>query len=201
MTTLYPSPKNAPPRGTVESLWIRHERYIGSLIRDGERKVPPGERAELGSAVREQIVRRFASLRMDGARNPDALETTWIRWQVLAAIKRVNREFNRHVRDRAGDDLPIGAHVDEDAWGGDVAHDLDGDASRASARLAVARVWAEASPAERTLMASVLRGEDEPGILRTRYDVTPGVRRTRLAALGRRLLEDHDGHEEDATNT
>lgn len=179
------------PKRTLDDLFTRHRRYFFHLVKRYEAQVPSSERDDLAGEASLELARKFPTLRMEGARKPEALEQTWIRWQIRAAVRRLQRRHKGYGARRNGDDVPLHAAVDLDAWGGDPA-EVERDERVAIARVAIARAWSEARPRDRALMSSVLRDENDPDTLRRRYDTTVVGRSTRLASLGRRLSEDVD---------
>lgn len=170
MTTKTPIPTAA--HSEAWAFVLRHRGMIRGFCARWFGGLPDLDREEAASAAILRIVEQYPKLRLDGARNPAAVISTWLGFQVRATLTTIQRGRNKAARAGVGRLVEVGGAVaiasgrsgeDGEAMGVPVAAPEDVEpGARLDAEDPLSQVealWYVATPRQRAAMASHLRGD------------------------------------------
>jgi len=178
-------------RTTTQDAWgfiEDHRSMIDRFIRRWSGALGDIEREDFTQNVLVRIADRYPTLRLNGARNPSSVISTWIGWQVRGVQAQTTRRFHKRVREGGEEDPEImsAIPISIGAYGSPDIHDRAADMEAAFE--AVSKLYGRATEPQRRAMTSVLEGLNGNDV-RKKYRMTLKDRNSHLRDVSR-YLED-----------
>lgn len=183
-------PARLPSPTDTADAWAFVLQHSGLIERMSARffdKLKEEEREDARGDLMALLVERFPTLRLQDARDPQAVVVTWIGWQCL----RVQKSYCRKHKKTTAREVTFAVGADREETDvlvlmpavGYGSHDaVEENVEEIEASETVAALYAHATPRQREAMMTVL-AEMTPADMQARFGLTLNARNDRLKTL------------------